>query len=157
MLFDIYLIIHCYCPIIKQNQKKVITLYKRFLVWYNQIVMRYRESEEMYLETILVLKKKLSSVRSIDIATELNYSRPSVSRAVNLLQNKGFITISKHGEIDFTEIGYNKATSIQERHSVITKVFMKLGAEESVAEENACRVEHVITDELMQVLKDFSK
>lgn len=119
--------------------------------------MRYRESEEMYLETILVLKKKLSSVRSIDIATELNYSRPSVSRAVNLLQNKGFITISKHGEIDFTETGYNKATSIQERHSVITKVFMKLGAEEGVAEENACRVEHVITDELMQVLKDFSK
>ncbi|MBO7214883.1 MAG: metal-dependent transcriptional regulator [Clostridia bacterium] len=117
--------------------------------------MRYRESEEMYLETILLLKKKISCVRSIDIATELNYSRPSVSRAVNLLQNNGYIVIAKNGEINFTEIGLKKATEIQERHSVITDVFMKIGADREVAEENACRVEHVITAELMQVLKDF--
>ena len=119
--------------------------------------MKYRESEEMYLETILVLKKKISCVRSIDVATELNYSRPSVSRAVNLLQNNGYIVIAKNGEINFTEAGLKKATDIQERHSVITKVFMKLGAKLEVAEDNACRVEHVITDELMQVLKDFIK
>ena len=119
--------------------------------------MRYRESEEMYLETILVLKKRISSVRSIDIATELNYSRPSVSRAVNLLQGKGYIVIAKNGVISFTEEGLKKATDIQERHSVITDVFVKLGAGVDVAEENACRVEHVITDELMQVLKDYLK
>lgn len=119
--------------------------------------MRYRESEEMYLETILVLKKKISCVRSIDIATELNYSRPSVSRAVNLLQSKNYITIAKNGEIAFTEQGLKRATDIQERHSVITKVFVKLGALEEVAEENACRVEHVITDELMSVLKNYVK
>ena len=119
--------------------------------------MRYRESEEMYLETILVLKKRLSSVRSVDVAMELNYSRPSVSRAVNLLQNKNYITIAKSGEINFTDQGLNRAMSIQERHSVITKVFVSLGANVDVAEENACRVEHVITDELMQVLKNYIK
>ncbi len=119
--------------------------------------MRYRESEEMYLETILSLKKARSCVHSIDIANELNYSRPSVSRAVNLLQGKGYIVIAKNGEINFTDMGLEKATAIQERHSVITEVFTKLGANEEVAEENACRVEHVITDDLMNVLKNFVK
>ena len=111
----------------------------------------------MYLETILNLKKKLSIVRSVDVANELNYSRPSVSRAVNLLKAGGFIVISKNGEINFTDIGLKKAKDISERHEVITKVFIKLGANEAVAEENACRVEHVISNELMQVLKEFSK
>ncbi len=115
--------------------------------------MKYRESEEMYLETILILKKKLSSVRSIDVATELNYSRPSVSRAVNLLVQKGYITIAKNGLIDFTEEGLKKATGIQERHHVITEVFIKLGASRELAEDNACRVEHVISQELVEVLK----
>ncbi len=115
--------------------------------------MKYRESEEMYLETILILKKKLSSVRSIDVATELNYSRPSVSRAVNLLVQKGYITIAKNGLIDFTEEGFKKATGIEERHHVITEVFIKLGASRELAEDNACRVEHVITQELVEVLK----
>lgn len=117
--------------------------------------MKYRESEEMYLETIYNLKKKLSLVRSIDVATELNYSRPSVSRAVNLLQANGYILIAKNGEINFTDAGLKKAEEILERHEVITKVFEKLGANESVAEENACRVEHVISSELMQVLKNY--
>lgn len=117
--------------------------------------MKYQESQEMYLETILLLKKKSSIVHSIDIATELDYSRPSVSRAVNLLQNNGFITIAKNGEINFTDIGFKKATEIHERHEVITAVFEKLGADTAVAEENACRVEHVISPELMQVLKNF--
>ncbi len=119
--------------------------------------MKYRESEEMYLETIYNLKKKLSLVRSIDIANELSYSRPSVSRAVNLLQNNGYVTIQKNGEINFTDKGLKKACEIQERHEVITKVFVKLGANEVVAEENACRVEHVISEDLMKVLKEFSK
>ena len=119
--------------------------------------MKYHESQETYLETILLLKKKNSIVRSIDIATELNYSRPSVSRAVNLLQNSGYITIAKNGEINFTEQGYEKASGVHERHKVITEVFEKLGADKLVAEDNACRVEHVITPELMQVLKNYIK
>lgn len=119
--------------------------------------MRYRESEEMYLETIYNLKKRISSVRSIDVANELNYSRPSVSRAVNLLQGKGYIIIAKNGEINFTDIGLTRAIAVQERHSVITEVFKKLGAKEEVAEENACRVEHVITDEFMEILKNYLK
>ncbi len=119
--------------------------------------MKYRESEETYLETILVLKKKLSLVRSIDVATELGYSRPSVSRAVNLLLNKGYITIAKNGEINFTESGLVRANEIQERHSVITQVFVSLGASEEIAEDNACRVEHVITKELFEVLKNSIK
>lgn len=117
--------------------------------------MRYHESEEMYLETILLLKKKHASVRSIDIATELDYSRPSVSRAVNLLQNNGYILIEKNGEIHFTEEGERKATEIYERHHIITDVLVKLGADKEVAEDNACRIEHVISAELMKILKEY--
>ena len=119
--------------------------------------MKYHESEEMYLETILLLKKKNACVRSIDIATELDYSRPSVSRAVNLLQKNGYITIEKSGEINFTEVGRKKATEIYERHHIITDVLVKLGANETIAEENASRIEHVISEELMEVLKEYLK
>ena len=117
--------------------------------------MKYRESEEMYLETILLLKKRGGFVRSIDVASELDYSRPSVSRAVNLLQTNGYITVDKNGEINFTEQGQNKATEIYERHRLITEVLVKIGAKQEVAEENACRIEHVISDELMETLKEF--
>ena len=117
--------------------------------------MKYHESEEMYLETILLLKKNNPSVRSIDIATELDYSRPSVSRAVNLLQNNGYIVIEKNGEIHFTEAGQKKATDIYERHHIITDVLIKLGADKAVAEDNACRIEHVISAELMETLKKY--
>lgn len=117
--------------------------------------MKYRESEEMYLETILLLKQKKSCVHSVDIANELEYSRPSVSRAVGLLQKNGYITMAPSGEIELTKLGYDKALSIYERHDVITKVLTKLGADQTVAEENACRIEHVISDELMQILKEF--
>ena len=108
--------------------------------------MKYQESQEMYLETILLLKQNNACVRSIDIATQLNYSRPSVSRAVNLLQQNGYIAIDKNGEIHFTAEGKQKATEIYERHGIITQVLIKLGADETVAEENACRIEHVISE-----------
>lgn len=117
--------------------------------------MKYHESQEMYLETILLLKKTKGSVRSIDIATELDYSRPSVSRAVNLLQNNGYILIDKRGVIDFTELGQKKAQDIYERHNVITQVLVRLGASEEVAEDNACRIEHVISEDMMDVLKKY--
>lgn len=115
--------------------------------------MKYQESQEMYLETILTLKNKISHVRSIDVANELNFSRPSVSRAIKLLQQSGYILVDSDGGILFTEIGEKKAKEIFERHLVITKLLMSLGASETVAEDNACRIEHVITDELMDILK----
>lgn len=118
--------------------------------------MKYRESEEMYLETILLLKKQKACVHSVDIANELAYSRPSVSRAVGLLQKSGYITMAQSGEIELTDVGYQKAMDIYERHRVITKVLVKLGANEEVAEENACRIEHVISKELVDVLKRFA-
>ena len=117
--------------------------------------MKYHESEEMYLETILLLQKRNGGVRSIDIATELDYSRPSVSRAVGLLQNNGYIVVEKNGEITLTAEGERKATAIYERHDIISKVLIKIGAEKQVAEDNACRIEHVITPELMQTLKEY--
>ena len=117
--------------------------------------MRYRESEEMYLETIFLLTKQKSCVHSIDIASELNYSRASVSRAVNLLQKNGYIVISPNGEISFTEKGAEKALNIYDRHRIITEVLLKIGASSEVAEENACRFEHAITQDMLSVMKNF--
>ena len=118
--------------------------------------MKYtNESSEMYLETILLLKKRSPIVHSIDIATELDYSRASVSRAVNLLQTNGYISIDKNGEINFTDKGFTRANDIYNRHSVIMQVLIKIGASEAVAEENACRFEHAITDELLGTMKEF--
>lgn len=115
--------------------------------------MRTHESEEMYLETILLLKKSMPNVRSIDVAEELGYAKSSVSRAVNLLQKRGYIVIGASGDILLTERGSKKASGIYERHRIITKALMAIGAEEKVAEENACRIEHVISDEVFELLK----
>ena len=119
--------------------------------------MRTHESEEMYLETILLLREKQPSVHAIDIAGELGYAKSSVSRAVGLLLNKGYIVINEADEITLTESGYAKATDIYERHRVITSLLMKMGADEKLAEENACRIEHVITSELFDIMKKFIK
>lgn len=117
--------------------------------------MKYSESEEMYLETILLLSKENGSVRSIDIANNLEYSRPSVSRAVNLLQKKNYINIAKDGRITFTNEGYKKAIQIYEKHNIITSLLVKIGANEEMAEDNACRFEHVISDELLEIMKKY--
>lgn len=116
--------------------------------------MQVYESEEMYLETILLLQQRRSYVRAIDIAEELGYSRPSVSNAVHLLEKKGYIDIVGT-EICLTKEGRAKAEAIYERHQVITALFVSMGASQAVAEENACRVEHVITDEMFALIKDF--
>lgn len=116
--------------------------------------MLYRESEEMYLETILLLKNNNQNVRSIDVAKELNYSRASVSRAINLLKNKNYIVV-EDGIINFTEQGYKRAAEIYERHSIIMSLLIKLGASEELAEENACRIEHVISPEILELLKKY--
>ena len=117
--------------------------------------MKYRESEEMYLETILLLSKQKTDVHAIDIATELNFSKPSVSRAVGLLEKNGYITRSSMGEIRFTEDGLKKATHIYERHSIITELLEVVGAGKDLAEENACRIEHVISEEMFDIVKKF--
>ncbi len=115
--------------------------------------MRTHESEEMYLETILLLRNRREVVRSVDVVEELGYAKSSVSRAVNLLLQKGFISIDGNGDITLTEAGQQKASNIYERHRVITQVLMELGADEELAEANACRIEHVISDEMFDLLK----
>ena len=116
--------------------------------------MKYHESEEMYLETILLLTERQTEVRSIDIATELNYSRASVSRAMGLLQTKNYIDI-ENGKIHLTPEGLKKAHDIFERHEIITALLTKLGVEKEMAEDNACRIEHVISPELLVYFKKF--
>lgn len=117
--------------------------------------MEVHESEEMYLETILRLREKSSNVRSIDVATELGFSRPSVSKAMGLLQQKGYITVEQGGAIRLTSEGKAKAESIYERHLAITKLLMMTGAPEELAEDNACRIEHVISEEMFSYLKKY--
>ena len=115
--------------------------------------MKIQESGEMYLEAILMLKKANAQVRSIDIANYTGYSKPSVSRAMGILKKGGFITVDENGYIDFTETGLAHATIIKERHDVLTKVFMMLGVSEENAAEDACKIEHVISDESFEAIK----
>ena len=115
--------------------------------------MRDRESEEMYLETILVLRGVRPAVRSIDIAERLGYAKSSVSRGVNLLQDRGYIKIGDDGFIEFTERGEEKASRIYMRHNVLTALLTSMGAARELAEENACRIEHVIDDEVFELIK----
>lgn len=119
--------------------------------------MKTHESEEMYLETILLLKQKRESVHSIDVVEELGYAKSSVSRAMGLLQQKGYIKVDGSGDITLTEEGRKKAGGVYERHRVITKFLMSVGAEEDLAEANACRIEHVISDDMFRLVKEFTE
>ena len=118
--------------------------------------MKVHESREDYLETILILKKRNGTVRSIDIANELGYSRPSVSRAIKLLREKEFITVSENGLISFTEKGQKKAKEVYERHVLITEFLTALGVDELTASQDACRMEHVISKDSFQALKKYA-
>lgn len=113
------------------------------------------ESQEMYLETILKLKKKKGSVRAIDVAEELGYSKPSVSRAVGIMKKDGFIVVHADGLIDLTETGKEKAENIFDRHKSLTQALVIMGLSPEAAEENACRVEHVITEEAFETIKKY--
>lgn len=117
--------------------------------------MALQESGEMYLETIYVLSKKGGNVRSIDICEHLGYSKPSVSRAVGLLKNGGYITVSHEGYITLTENGAEVSKKLFERHTVLSKLLMKLGVSEATATEDACRIEHVISEESFETLKKY--
>ncbi len=114
------------------------------------------ESRENYLETILVLSNRNGNVRSIDIARELNFSKPSVSRAVGLLKEDGYIVINEDGNITFTEKGKEVASAIYERHKILTEFLQKVAdVSVEVAEEDACRIEHYISAETFSGIKNY--
>lgn len=117
--------------------------------------MSNNESQEMYLETILRLQNKKGNVHSIDIAEELNYSKPSVSRAVGILKSDGFIVVSSDGTITLTQSGQEKANGIFDKHRALTDAFVKMGLDYLDAEENACKVEHVISESAFKAIKEY--
>lgn len=116
--------------------------------------MTLQESGEMYLETILVLSKELSAVRSIDVSEYRGYSKPSVSRAMGLLKSGGYINIDAGGYITLTEAGRDVAERIYERHTVLTDVLVSLGVDPEVAAEDACSIEHHISDASFSAIKE---
>ena len=116
-----------------------------------------QESGEMYLETILVLSKKGAPVRSLDVANQLGFSKPSVSRAMAILKKGEFIKIDGQGYITLTPEGSKIAKKIYERHVVISELLMELGVDMKTAEEDACRIEHVISDKTFKALKKHRK
>ena len=115
------------------------------------------ESGEDYLETILILKKRNGNVRSIDIAREMDLSKPSVSRAMGILKNKEFITVDDDGAIHLTEEGSKLAKKIYERHRILTEALMSLGVDEKTASEDACRIEHDISEKSFNKIKKHLK
>lgn len=112
------------------------------------------ESGEMYLETILVLQQKNDKVRSIDISEEMQFSKPSVSRAVKLLKTNGYINVDPNGYITFTDKGREVAEEIYDRHNVLTKCLISLGVPEEIATKDACKIEHDISKETFAALKN---
>ena len=117
--------------------------------------MHLQESGGMYLETIYRLSKEHKYVRSIDVAEEMGYSKPSVSRAMSLLRQGGYLLVDEHGHLALTEVGQEVAEKIFERHTVLTRLLISLGVEADVAAEDACRVEHVISDQSFEAIKRY--
>ena len=115
--------------------------------------MIIQESGEMYLETIYRLSRVLPVVRSIDVSEYIGYSKPSVSRAIGILKTQGLITVDPAGSITLTDTGKERAVCIYERHTVLTKMFVLLGVDEQIAAEDACRLEHYISNETFQAVK----
>ena len=116
-----------------------------------------KESGEMYLETIFVLKKRLGFVRSVDIVNETNHAKSAISKAVNILKNNGFITVAKDGGIDFTELGERHANDIYERHNLLMAFLEELGVSKDIAEKDACKMEHDLSVETLDKIKEFLK
>ena len=118
--------------------------------------MKLQESGEMYLESILVLSRK-GHVRSIDVCEYMGFSKPSVSRAVGLLRSGGYIEVDKDGFITLTAAGLEKASTIYERHKMLTAFLAAIGVAEDVADKDACKIEHAISDETFQAMKKHVK
>jgi len=115
--------------------------------------MHLQESGEMYLETIYRLSGERKYVRSIDVAEEMGYSKPSVSRAVSLLRQGGYLLMDEHGHLTLTPVGVEIAEKIFERHTVLTGMLVALGVDADTAAEDACRIEHVISDQTFEAIK----
>lgn len=112
-----------------------------------------QESGEMYLENILVLKNKIGQVRAIDIVHMTGYSKPSISRALGLLKNDGMVTVDQNGYIELTESGHARAMKVYERHRILTRFFESIGVDSDTASEDACKIEHVISDATFDMIK----
>ena len=115
--------------------------------------MQIQESGEMYLETIYILTQQKGHVRSVDISEYMNYSKPSVSRAVGILKSGGYIQVEADGSILLTETGLEIGKKIYQRHTLLTKVLIQLGVSQEQAAEDACKMEHAISDETFQALQ----
>ncbi len=121
------------------------------------VTMHLQESGEMYLETILILSRKSQFVRSIDISEYMNFSKPSVSRAIGLLKEGGYITVDGSGYISLTDAGEEIAGKIYERHNVLTEFLKEIGVGDETAAADACKIEHNICDETFEALKKHMK
>ena len=119
--------------------------------------MKLFESGEDYLERILILKERMGNVRSIDIVNDMGFSKPSVSVAMKKLKDGGYIKIDKNGYINLTDQGNEIASNVYERHQVLTKLFMSLGVDEQTAMKDACKVEHDLSEETFQAIKNKMK
>ena len=115
--------------------------------------MKLQESGEMYLETILVLSERMPHVRSIDVCEEMGYSKPSVSRAMSILRNNGYVIMDDSGYLHLTDSGMELATKIYDRHNTLSAFLTWIGVDEETATDDACRIEHVISDETMAAIK----
>ena len=115
--------------------------------------MNLQESGEMYLETILILSQQKSFVRAIDVGEYMGFSKPSVSRAIGLLRSGGFVSVGDGGGISLTDAGREVAETIYERHQYLTRFLVDIGVSPDVAAEDACRMEHVISDESFRAIK----
>lgn len=116
--------------------------------------MNIQESGQMYLETIYILSQKMEKVRAIDISRYMNFSKPSVSRALGLLKDEEFITVESDGAVSLTEKGKETACAIYEKHRLLTDIFISLGVGEDTAEQDACRIEHVLSDETFSAIRN---
>ena len=119
--------------------------------------MKIQESGEMYLESILILSEKKGAVRSIDVADYMNFSKPSVSRAMSILRAENYIKFDTNGYIILTEKGRLIAEKIYERHTVLTTLLTEIGVSPETAADDACRIEHVISDETFKAIKKSLK
>lgn len=117
--------------------------------------MHIQESGEMYLETIHILSQKKGEVRSIDVCEYMGYSKPSVSRAMGILKGAGYIEVDKHGYITLTDEGLEIANKMYERHTLLTTLLKKLGVDEATATEDACKIEHHISEVTFDAIKKF--
>ena len=117
--------------------------------------MALQESGEMYLETIYLLLKKRNDIHAIDVCEYLGYSKPSVSRAMGILKNGGYIVVDKDSHIQLTDEGLKIAETMYERHTMLTNFLIKIGVDESVASEDACKIEHVISEKSFDAIKNY--